>query len=308
MGKKKSRQFTPAMMLHPRMKRLFAADAFPHQEDAAIGGDLEGLARGVSSKRFVKTLLHAYEAAPEAAQSRLDDILPRWLAQSGHLNTLNDLTSARLLDPDLRPRALAWLEAAGVDTADIEGQLSLFWKAYYRDDEALLLGEKSQAYVAVFWYADLEKKRARSLTCLLDYNPPWDGSVKDVIVAPPRSAKRLLREFLDNWREAGLEPDTVSPERAKTVILTALTCNREAEIRLPRDAISARDLIERYILHLPDGPDTPAFTMEDFDFLARHGQPTEEIRYFEHTVGRRVRLDDGEEVVVIGTDKEDEDW
>ena len=307
MGKKTRRRFTPAMMLQPQMQRLFADAAFLHKEESAIRRDLEALARDVSSKRFVKTLLHVCEAASEAVQARLDDVLPRWLAQSGHLAVLNDLTAARLLAPDLRPRALDWLEAAGVDTADPEGRLSLFWKAYYRDDEAWL-GEKSQAYVAVFWYTDLQRRRARSLTFLLDYNPPWDGSIKDVITTHPQSAQRLLEEFLSSWRQADIPPETISPERAKTVIVQALTCNRETEIRLPRDVIRARDLIERYVLSLPDGPDTPAFTMEDFDVLARHGESAEGIRYFEHTVGRRVRLDDGEELLIIGTDWDDEDW
>jgi len=307
MGKKKHHRFTPAMMLQPQMKKLFVDDAFPHREEAAIKRELEELARGVSPKRFMKTLLHAYKAAPESVRSRLDTILPGWLALSGHLATLNDLTAAGLLDPDLRPRALAWLEAGGFDTADVEGQLDYFWKAYYRDDE-VILGEKSQAYVAVFWYTDLRKKRARSLTFLLDYNPPWDGSIKDVVVMRSQSAQRLVEAFLEDWRQADLEPETVSAERAKIVILTALTCNREAEIRLPRDVIRARDLIERYVFSLPDGPDTPAFTMEDFDVLARQGESTEAIRYFEHTVGRRVRLDDGEELLIIGTDWDDEDW
>lgn len=109
-----------------------------------------------------------------------------------------------------------------------------------------------------------------------------------------------------------MELETIGPERAKTVILTALTCNREAEIRLPRDMIRARNLFERQVLSLPDGPDTPAFTMEDFDFLARHGQRPEEIRRFEQTVGRRVRLGDGEEILVIDMrdwdDEEYEGW
>lgn len=307
MGKKKCHRFTPAMMLQPKIKKLFADDAFPHKEQAAIERDLEELARDVTEKRFVKTLLHAYEAAPESVQSRLDTVLPGWLAASGYLTTLQDLTAARLLDLELRPRALTWLEAAGVDPADVEGQLSYFWKAYYRDDEEMLR-EKSQAYVAVFWYTDLRKKRARSLTFLLDYNPPWDGSIKDVIVTRSQSAQRLLKEFLEDWRQAGLQPEAIGPERAKTVILKALTCNREAEIRLPRDVVGARDLIERYVLSLPDGPDTPSFSMEDFDVLASQGESTEAIRYFEHTVGRRVRLGDDEELLIIGTEWEDEDW
>ena len=106
-----------------------------------------------------------------------------------------------------------------------------------------------------------------------------------------------------------MEPWSISAERAKTVILTALNYNRAAKLRLPQDLIAAREAFIRYVLSLPDAPDTPAFTVDDFDFLAHNGKLPEEIRHFEQTVGRRVRLEDGEEALVMGNpDWEDEEW
>lgn len=310
MGKKKKRRIniSPASVLRPRMDNLWADEALLHKENAAIEGDLDVLARDVSPELFVKTMLHAYQAASEAAQAKLDEVVPHWLDQSGHKDTLKRMASEHELRPGLGSQALAWLEASGVDTGSFDRQPSLFMEAHYYDDGDLF-GEPSQAFVSVFWYTGRRRKRAYGLTFLLDYNPPWDGSVKDVIVVPRRPPRSLLKDFQEIWGRGGMEPETVDPERAKTVILEALGCNREAEIRLPRDLIRARDRFERQVLALPDGPDTPDFTMEDFDFLARHGESPEDIMHIEQTVGRRVRTEDGEEVVVMDMrDWDDRDW
>jgi hypothetical protein len=309
MGKKKKRRIniSPATMLRPRMDNLWADEALLHKESDAIEGDLDVLARDVSPELFVKTMLRAYQAASEAARAKLDEIVPHWLAQSGYADTLKQMATEYELGPDLRPQALAWLETSGMDTNSLEHQPNLFMKARYYDD-GVRFGEPAQAFVSVFWYTDQRRKRAYGLTFLLDYNPPWDGSVKDVIVVPRRPPRRLLREFQETWEQGGMEPETISPERAKTVILEALECNREAEIRLPRDIIRARDRFDHQVLALPDGPDTPAFTMEDFDFLAHHGERPEDLRHVEQTVGRRVRIGDEEFTVVDLRDGENEDW
>lgn len=306
--KRKHVNIPPATILRPRLDKLWADEALLHKEKDAIEGDLDVLARDVSSDLLVKTMLRAYQAASEAAQDRLDGVLPRWLDRSGHAESLKELAAAQSLGPGLRPLALRWLKAAGTDIADLESRPSLFLSAYYFDDAALL-GRKSQASAGVFWYTSPKKNRAQGLGFLLDYNPPWDGAVKDVLVTPRRHPKSLIEKIQDVWRSGGMESEPIGPERAKTIILTALNCNREAEIRLPRDMIKARDLFERYVLSLPGATDTPAFTMEDFDFLAHNGERPEKIRRFEQTVGRRVRLEDGEEILVMGgPDWEDEEW
>jgi len=306
MSKRKKRKridISPATILRPRLDKLWADEALLHKEDAAIKGDLDVLARDVEPDFFVKTMLRAYVAASEPARDRLDRVLPRWLSERDCAETLQEMARARSLGSDLRPLALTWLEAAGADTEPLESVPSLFLDAYYYDDEALV-GEKSQAYVAAFWYTSTRRNRAQGICFLLDYNPPWNGSVKDILVAPRRRPKRLVRKFLDVWARGGMEPGPVSAEQAKTVILTALNCNRAADVRLPRDLIDARKIFERHVLSLPDGPDTPSFTIDDFDYMSGHGKPPEEIVHFEQTVGRRVRLEDGSELVVIG----DPDW
>jgi hypothetical protein len=49
---------------------------------------------------------------------------------------------------------------------------------------------------------------------------------------------------------------------------------------------------------LPDLPDTPAFTTDDFEHLRQVGQSAEGLSAFEQTFGGRVRLDDGPQVLI----------
>ena len=76
----------------------------------------------------------------------------------------------------------------------------------------------------------------------------------------------------------------------------------------PRDLIRAPDLFLEYVLSLPDMPETPPFTTEDFDQLARTGKSPESISHVEQTVGRRVRLEDGTEVIVMGDPFDEDEW
>jgi hypothetical protein len=307
--KRRNIKISPMTTLRPRLDNLWADHSLLHKEDAAIGGDLDVVARDVEPEFLLRTMLQAYRATSEPARARLSQIVPRWMSKRNFVGVLKEIVLSQSLDPGAQSVALAWLGEAGVDTQALENQPSLFLDAYYYDDEAIL-GEKSQAYVAVFWHTSPRKHRAEGIGFLLDYNPPWDGSVKDVFKTPRRAPQKLLKDVLNVWRDGGMEPWSISAEQAKTVILTALNCNQAANLRLPRDLIAVRELFDRYVLSLPDAPDTPSFTMEAFDLLARDGKPPEEVIYFERTVGRRVRLEDGSEVMVMGDsdDWEDEDW
>jgi hypothetical protein len=286
-------------MLRPRLEALWADAALLHKETTAVEADLDALARGVKSALLVETMLHAYLVASAAARGRLDEVLPQWLERSGHAAALQQMIADQSLDPSLKPFALAWLEAAGVNTAALKKSPSLHFGAYYHDD-ADRWGEPSQAYIVVLWYTSPRRNRIQGLGLLLDYNPPWDGSVKDALITSRRAPDRLLDDVLGIWERGGMIPRPISPEQAKTVILTALKCNQAAQIRLHRDLQAMRNLFEQHVLSLPDAPDTPSFTMDDFDRLARQGQPSEEIMRFERTVGRRVRLEDGSEALYMG--------
>jgi hypothetical protein len=52
------------------------------------------------------------------------------------------------------------------------------------------------------------------------------------------------------------------------------------------------------VLSLPDAPDTPAFSTDDFHALSEAGQSAETLSRFEQTVGRRVLMEDGKELFI----------
>jgi hypothetical protein len=233
-GKRKKRKrisLSPATVLRPRLDNLWADDALLHKDDAAIEGDLKVIARGIAPDLLVETMLRAYLAASAPVRARLDGILPHWLDKRDYVSALKEMLVAQSLDSDLRSQALAWIASLGIDTESLESLPSLFLDAYYYDDEGLF-GKKSQAYAMVIWYTSPRKRRAQGIGFLLDYNPPWDGSVKDILMTPRRAPKRLLRDVVDMWKGREMEPRSISAERVKTVILTALNCNRAANIRL----------------------------------------------------------------------------
>jgi hypothetical protein len=305
--KRKAIRISPESTLRPRLDNLWAEGALLHKDDGAVEGDLDIVARDIAPDFLMETMLRAYTDASVPVRARLDDVLPGWLRKRDHLGVLKEMVVEHALAQDLRSPALAWMEAAGLDTRSLDRVPDPFWQAHYYDDEGVL-GEKSQAYVVVLWYTSARRNRAQGMGFLLDYNPPWEGSVKDILLTPRRSPRRLAGDVLGVFTHGGMEPQPVSAERAKTVILTALNCNRAAKLRLPEDLIAAREEFIRYVLSLPDEPDTPAFVADDFDFLARTGKRPEEVVHFEQTVGRRVRMEDGKEILVMGGPDWDEEW
>ena len=296
---KRQRRRSPATLLRPRLDKLWADDALLYQDNATIEADLDVISCDVKPDLLLQAMLRASLSASVRARTRLDGVLPGWLRRHSHLSTLKEMVLDGSLHADLHPQALAWMEAGGIDSQAIVDELrDRFFQAYYFDDVDFV-GEKSQATVQVFWYTSQKKNRAQGMVFLLDYNPPWDGSVKDIMVTSRRLAQMLVDGILDQWASREMVLEQISAEEARTVILTALHCNREANLRLPRDLILERETFVRHILSLPDAPDTPPFTIDDFDSLADHGQPPEEVVYLEQTVGRRVRMADGEEVLVM---------
>jgi hypothetical protein len=286
--------------LRARLDALWSDAALPNKDDAAVEADLDVVARGIQPDFLLQTMLRAYRAALAESRARLDNIVPRWLQSRNHLPVLGKMIARRELESDLMPPALVWLQASGVDTkAWAQAPEEMFYRAYYFDDIELL-GELSQAVVFVFWYTSPRKNRVQGMNFLLDYNPPWDGAVKDITLFPQVTPQDMLTRFVKRWEERGQDLRPVSASEAKTRILAALQCSRKSNIRLPRDLITTREIFVRNVLSLPDGADTPRLTLADLDYMTKNGQTPEEIMHIEQTVGRRVRMKDGKELWVLG--------
>lgn len=283
-----------AALLRPRLDALFKDSALAEKSDAEILNALDALARGVKPDLLLPTMIRACLAAHVINRTHLDTLLPAWLQSRNHLTTLSELLAQEKLDYELRGQAGAWLEANGI-TPPSPAPIStdLFYQAYDLDD-------KSQALVVVFWYTDAKKHRIYGMNFLIDHNPPWDGAVKDVMLYPKLDPRDAKWKYVDIWKERGQALKPISGAQAKTKILRCLERNRKNQIRIARDLANNRDAFWRFVIALPDESNTPKFTDDDWQGLIQQGQSADEIMHYEQTVGRRVRMEDGKEVLIMG--------
>jgi hypothetical protein len=299
--KRKQRRSTPNLppivMLRPRLDELLGDKTLIKKDSQVLKTDLSAVFKGLDLYEFLPVLLRACANASTQVQARLDAVVPEWLGERGYLGSLFELLEqgrASYEDKDRR-RVVTWLRAAGADVSGLQEPQAeeCFYQAYMYADE-------SQGVIIVLWYTDSRRRKVRGMNFLVDFNPPWEGAVKDIAVFPQGSPDRVTREYVDFWTRRGLLLKRLSASEVKREILECLEVNRHEGIRLPRDLIRARDLFLEHVLSLPDLPDTPPFTAEDFDTLASAGETPESLSHFEQTVGRRVRMEDGQEVFIMG--------
>lgn len=295
---------SPLSFLRPRLDGLLNNPGWAERDVAAIYADLTAVVKGIEEAAYLPILLKTVNDAEQAVQQRLLELLPGWLQQMDGVDALVALVEQGNLQPQGNLRAIAVLEACGVTvSAAPVGKDHAFHSAYFGADD---MG--SQGFLIILWYANQQQNRVRGLNFLLDFNPPWDGAVKDVMTLPQRSPRDMVEQFVDRWRnqDARINIDKLDAVAAKQRLIEALACNQTQKIRLPRDLIAIRDLFAQHVLALPDDPDLPTFTLADFDELAQRGQSAEALSHTEQTVGRRVRMADGQEILVLGSPFDDE--
>lgn len=281
--------------LRPRMDKFLRDETILQQDEMSIYNRLDEMSHNVKLDTFLTVLMTAYLDAPDSVQTYLEQVIPAWLSEREHTEVLESLVTKKSLDSGEEMQACAWLEACGssIEDLDIPTALDYFYKCYYH-------GNEYQATIKFFWYANSQCNRVRGVGLLIDGNPPWDGSIKEVIMIPSYSPEALQSDFLDHWQLRGMPLMEISVEEGKDILIDALECNRKAGIRLGSDVAACRELFIRYILPLPQWKETVLFTIEDFDYLTQNGQRAEDIVHYEQTVGRRVRTQDGKEIVVVG--------
>ena len=281
--------------LRPRLDQLLRGESLSQADQHDVYEGLDALTSGIKPAVFLPTIIAAASAAPEAAQVALDELLPGWLSERDHLATLRDLVARQSFGAEQQQRALAWLAAAGADTADLTAELAA-WDPFF---DAYSASNPAQATLMIFWYTNHRKQRVQGLSLLLDFEPPWDGAVKDAMRYPQRTPEAAIEEFVDFWADRGMTPARLTAVEAKQEALEALEHNRDSNIRLHPDLVTAREQFIRYVLTLPDGPNTPPFTAADFDFLAHNGENPEALKRQERMFGYRARLPDGQEVRIL---------
>ena len=294
-AKRSQVRLSPLSMLRPRLDALLSDAALAEAAAPDLLAQLDAVCAGMKPEDVLPILLRATASAPVPMQARLDELVPGWLRTWQGSEALHRLVQRHTLSPSAHTRALAWLEAAGVDTSALQVlQLETpFYDAYrYSDD--------SQGLITILWYTDSRRRYVQGMGFLIDYNPPWEGAVKDLLICEPRAPEQALHHYVHFWTDRGMPLQSISDAAVKQEVLACLAINRREGIRLPHDLIVNRRLFVEHILSLPDPPDTLPFTAEDFDILSRTGETAESIRRFEQQVGRRVRLEDGKELLVMG--------
>ncbi|MGQ9555963.1 MAG: hypothetical protein ACUVWR_17825 [Anaerolineae bacterium] len=301
-GKKRSGppRMSPAAVLRPRLDTLWANPAWPQGEESLLRADLSAVVRGTDAPFFLRTMLRAYQSASAPAQARLAQVLPGWLRDNGYLPELARIISEGSLEEASRDLALSWLQAGGGDTSALVEQEDTFYGAYYG-------GNEFQAVLIVLWYKDRRHLRVQGMSFLLDFNPPWEGAVKDVAIEPQRDSHTVMWELTTLWEVYLIKPETISAQEAAAKLTEALAHNRNEGIRLPADLISRRDAFQRYVLPLLSRVSEPAFTMDDFEYLSHTGRRPEDIMQAERIFGGRTRLPGGGEVLIQHPDAWDDD-
>jgi len=281
-----------AALLRSRLEAVWLAEAAAQQTPAQLLAALATASQGMKPERVAETVLPAYASAQPDVQAKLEQVLPEWLARQAGLTALEALVGRGQLTAALQIIALRWLAASGRDV------LALAPSAERTFHSAYALEEEWQAAVIVLWYSNPQRNRARGLQFLIDHNPPWDGAIKDVMLFPNKPAEQLIEHYVDMWRERGHPMTAIDAAALKRRLVSALKQNEAAGIRLPADLVQLQEQFLAQVLSLPDGPDTPAFSADDFQRLSTTGQSAEEVARFEQTVARRIRLEDGQEVFI----------
>ena len=284
-----------ATVLRLRLEGLWQNPSLPTQPAEQIENDLQTLARNSKPDQFIVVLLNTFQGAPSLAREHLEKILPNWLARQPYLELLEELLPQRKVSGEAAIIAQRWLTAAGRGVGIPEDKRqSTFHSAYHISDEW-------QSALIILWYSNPQRTRASGIQFLIDRNPPWHGSLKDIIALSTKMPQQLKERYVDIWEKRGQAMKPLSAAEAKRIILTALKDNQTAHIRIPREFVALREQFFEHVLTLPDTPATPHFTLEDFHTISQTGRAAEEVMRFEEKVGRRIIAADGKEIF-IGAD------
>jgi hypothetical protein len=291
----KQRRGAGLSSLRPRLDQLLHGQAFEKLDQRELFAQLDALVEGIKPATALPIVIASSIDTPVDRQSRLAEMLPVWLRERGHLSSLSELVARHALDDPKQQVALAWLADAGADTGELVAELK-GWNSFY---DAYYAGTPFQASLMILWYTSRRQQRVHGIGLLLDFEPPWDGAVKDGMRYPQRAPQAALDEFVESWERRGQPTQRLTAEEAKRRVIEAFGHNRQSNIRLHPDLVAARDLVVRDLLALPDGPDTPPFSAADFDELASTGQHPEALRREEQRFGYRTRMPDGQEIMII---------
>lgn len=282
--------------LRPRLVTLFAEQTDQH----ALAAELDRLTDGLKPASFLPVLVGAFAGAPEPQRALLDKPAVAWLRDHGLLITLRDLEVRQIFTGPERDVARSWLEAGGIAPAAevIPEPGDLFVEAYEVSDA-------SQASLTILWHEDARRRRVRVASFLIDFEPPWEGALKDIAYFTFRDADRARTEYFASWRARGIPQRPIPATDATRQIWTALRQSQNQGIRLPADFIPIKGELVPFLLSLPTDPDVPALSPDELTLLDTSARRPEDLRRKEQRFGFQKRLADWSIVRIMGPP---DDW
>jgi hypothetical protein len=283
--------------LPTRLERLFMEQTDP----AELGAALDRLTDGLKPTSFLPLLVGAFAAAPDSQRALLDEPVSTWLREHGLLTVLRDLELRHLPGAPEREMMRAWLAAGGI--APLSSQdlnpVDRMIAAYEVSDEA-------QASVTLFYFVDGRRRRVRISSFLIDFQPPWEGALKDLAYRSFPDAERARDEYFAVWEENIHEQRPIAVTDATRRVWTALRQSQAQGIRLPADFVAVMGEVVPFLLALPVDPEAPALTPDEIKALASTGRKPEDIVRDERLFGYQQRLPDGSILRILRPP--DDDW
>ncbi|MBX0328570.1 hypothetical protein K2Z83_12870 [Oscillochloris sp. ZM17-4] len=213
--------------LRPRLVQRFAEPG----EMPALWADLDRLTGGLKPASFLPILAAAFAATPDLQREQIDAPVGAWLRERGLLDALRGLLPT-WQHGLASAAARAWLEAGGITPPP---ELTLTAADLLVD--AYEVRDPSQASVALFWYEDARRRRVRATAFLIDFEPPWEGALKDVAHQSFRSIDHAHSDFFSVWQEDGLQQRPIDKADATQHVWAAIRQSQAQGIRLPADFI-----------------------------------------------------------------------
>jgi len=284
----------PAIRLSSFGLRATQLCASSFDDPTTILGELDQLTDGLKPSSFLPILLGAFASLSEAQRTALNGPISEWLQQHGHVELLRSLEDRHIFKEPTRSVVRALLAMCGIDLAPVvvANPADLFLAAFE-------LGGTSQDSPTIFWYEDERHRRVCRASFLVDFEPPWEGALKDIAFTYHRNLNEAIENYRMVWQFSGFEPRPINAATAAQRVWKAFRQNQAQGIRLPADFIMVQSKVMPFVTALQVNDETVPLEAAEIDAMVNTGRSPESIRREEDLLGYQTRMPDGRVIRII---------
>ncbi len=147
----------------------------------------------------------------------------------------------------------------------------------------------------------------RAAAFLIDFEPPWEGALKDIAHRSFRSIDHAHAGFFSVWQEEHLPQRSIDKAGATQRVWAAIRQSQAQGIRLPADFIPLMAQIMPLLLALAAASDIAALSAAEIESLATSGRSPKSLRQEERILGHQKRMPDGS-ILRIMLPPDDDDY